>query len=146
MRRIRHVNREQSTSTGDSGFAHVSHDRLDVIEPGSDTPANTVPEVLLYEPDTAMRTLLEQQLHHLGHGVAQPGGDYAVALIEPASPEGLRAARDLREREPATPLVLVSALPPSAETLELAPVAHLVKPVALDDLREALARCSAPPS
>ena len=108
--------------------------------PRSDTPA----EVLLYEPDAAMRTLLEQQLQHLGHPVASPGGDYAVALIEPATPEGLQAARALRQREPAMPLVLVSVLPPSAETLELAPVAHLVKPVALDDLREALARCWAP--
>jgi hypothetical protein len=98
--------------------------------------------VFLYEPDGAMHDLLALQLAHLGHRVAQDGDDYAVAVVEPATPEGLRAARELRARAPATPLVLISVLPPSPETIELGAAAHLVKPVLLQDLGAALARCA----
>jgi CheY-like chemotaxis protein len=97
--------------------------------------------VFVYEPDGAMRDLLALQLAHLGHRVAEAGDDYAIAVVEPASPEGLRTAQDVRARVPATPLVLVSVLPPSPETIELGATAHLVKPVLLQDLRAALARC-----
>jgi CheY-like chemotaxis protein len=98
--------------------------------------------VFVYEPDGAMRDLLTLQLAHLGHQVADAGDDYTLAMVEPASPEGLRAAHELRTRAPATPLVLVSVLPPSPETAELGAAAHLVKPVLLHDLRVALARCA----
>jgi CheY-like chemotaxis protein len=102
--------------------------------------------VFLYEPDGAMRDLLALQLDHLGHRVVEDGGDYAVAVVEPVSPEGLRIAHELRARAPAIPLVFVSVLPPSPETSALGAAMHLVKPVLLRDLRTALARCVTGPS
>jgi hypothetical protein len=98
--------------------------------------------VLLYEPDGTMYDLLALQLAHLGYRIAEPPEPHTVAVIEPASPEGLRAARELRANSPSTPLVFVSVLPPSPETSELEAVAHLVKPVLLADLQAALARCA----
>lgn len=88
-----------------------------------------------------MRDLLALQLAHLGHRMAEDGDEYAVAVIEPATTDGLRIAREVRARAPAVPLVLISVLPPSAETSELGATAHLVKPVLLHDLSSALARC-----
>jgi CheY-like chemotaxis protein len=131
MNRIRLVNEEPPAWTGDTTPAGGAHHQYCAMA-----------TVLLYEPDGALRDLLALQLTHLGHRIAERSEPHTIAVIEPASPEGLRAARELRASEPSTPLVLVSVYPPSPETLELEAVAHLVKPVLLADLQAALARCA----
>ena len=94
-----------------------------------------------------MRSLLEAQLAALGYDALLSGEgstgwssrSFDVAVVEPATPPGLRLARELRVFRPSVPLVIASVLTPTDVTRALAPVAHLVKPFRLADLGRALA-------
>lgn len=101
--------------------------------------------VLVHEHDEHVRSLLVAQLAALGHEALLPGerGDWRssridVALIEPATPPGLRLARHLRAERPHLPLVIASVRAPSDDTRMLLPAAHVVKPFRLADLGRAL--------
>ena len=61
-----------------------------------------------------------------------------VAVIEPATPPGLRLARQLRAERPSLPLVIASVRAPSQVTRMLEPAAHVVKPFRLADLGRAV--------
>jgi CheY-like chemotaxis protein len=95
--------------------------------------------VLIYEPDAALRQLLELQVEHLGHEVADGTELFDIAVIEPAEPTGLELASELRDLLPHLPIVFASTHHPTSETHALRPHAHLVKPFGLRRLGSALA-------
>jgi hypothetical protein len=61
-----------------------------------------------------------------------------VLLLEPADPNALAVAENVRARHAGLPLVCVSILPESERFEHLQPLAYLVKPFALADLERAL--------
>jgi hypothetical protein len=94
--------------------------------------------VLIVEPDRAVRELLELQVGFLGHEVAVNAGESDVAVVEPATPEGIAAARVLHAFHPDVLMVFVSIRFPTPQTTELTPFAHLVKPFGLRRLASVL--------
>lgn len=100
--------------------------------------------IILCEADADVRELLTTLLSRLGHEVevAHPGGappDGELLILEPAAPAYLALAQSIRGRSPDLPVLCVSVLPEEADFLELGPLVYLVKPFALDDLRDAIA-------
>lgn len=98
--------------------------------------------VLVHEHDEHVRSLLEAQLAALGHEAFPLDMDtsswgyleFDVAVIEPATAQGLSLAQAVRSERPYVPLVVASVLSPTDVTRALSPVAHLVKPFRLADL------------
>ncbi len=70
------------------------------------------------------------------NGNDEEPGDIDVAVIEPGDGSGLPLARRLRDRD--RPVVFTSIFPPDDRSLDLTPVAYLVKPFSLFDLENAL--------
>ena len=103
--------------------------------------------ILVCEPHPEVRGLLTHVVRRLGHEAVFPGDNGAhpfgavsadVLVMEPADPGALAAARNLRRRHEAVPIVCASIYPPSPETVRLEPVAYLVKPFPLRELERAL--------
>jgi CheY-like chemotaxis protein len=100
--------------------------------------------ILIAENRQAVRRLMELRVEQLGHQpVTWTGGavhvaEVDVALVEPANPETLAFARQLRRDHPNLPIVISSVRERSLETAWLRPAAHLVKPYALSRLERAL--------
>ena len=103
-----------------------------------------VGRILILEPEPEIRELLMHVAARLGHdavtNAAELHGDIDAVVLEPQSSRGLARAEQIRRRFPDVPIVCTSILPPSRATRELRPVAHLVKPFALDELERVLAR------
>ena len=99
--------------------------------------------VLIVDPDSATRSLLELLLLRLGH---RPIGQRELAegekpdlvLLEPTSPTGVLTAQRLREQLPELPVLCVSIDGPSDESRLLGPVAHVMKPFRRSQLEAAL--------
>jgi CheY-like chemotaxis protein len=104
--------------------------------------------VLICEPHDDVRALLELVVRRMGHepetykgpAVGHRGVDAAV--IEPGEVNVLRLARNLRAQN--VPVLFTSIYPATAELLDLAPAAYLVKPFPLYSLEQALAEALAP--
>ena len=99
--------------------------------------------ILIVEPHRDIRFLLEVVVTRLGHvPVADPGEadetpDVDAAVIDPDEAASFALAARLHSE--AVPVVFTSIFPPRPETLELEPVAYLLKPFPLYALEDALA-------
>ena len=107
--------------------------------------------ILVIEFDDGVRRLLESQLEAAGHEAVPPGSlaDCAsgppvdAAVVDPARSVGFAFARLLREWMPDLPFVFLSTREPTSATAALRPAAHLVKPIRLGELEDALRRALA---
>jgi len=105
--------------------------------------------ILIVEPHTDIRSLLEHVVRRLGHEAVYPSGnagpmpDVDAAVIEPGDFAGLRYARHVRGL--GRPVVFTSIFPAEREALDLEPAAYFVKPFALHELSGALAAALAVP-
>ena len=102
-----------------------------------------VATILIVDPDSATRSLLELLCERLGHTTIGPrewldGVEPDLLLLEPASRPGLRLARGVRRRFPQLPILCVSIDGPSGDTIALAPSAHVMKPFRRSQLERAL--------
>jgi hypothetical protein len=102
-----------------------------------------VATILIVDPDSATRSLLELLCERLGHAAIGPrewvgGMEPDLLLLEPASRPGLRLARGVRRRFPHLPILCVSIDGPSGETIALRPAAHVMKPFRRSQLERAL--------
>jgi two-component SAPR family response regulator len=102
-----------------------------------------VATVLIVDPDSAIRSLLEVLCERLGHTAIGPrewleGVEPDLLLLEPASRPGMRLARGVRRRFPRLPILCVSIDGPSGETIALGPAAHVMKPFRRSQLERAL--------
>jgi CheY-like chemotaxis protein len=106
--------------------------------------------VLICEPHDDIRALLELVVRRMGHepetykgpAVGHLGVDAAV--IEPGELNVVRLAKNLRAQN--VPVLFTSIYPATAELLDLAPCAYLVKPFPLYALEQALERALEPAS
>lgn len=101
--------------------------------------------ILVVDPDSATRALLELLCERVGHRPVGPrewidGEEPDLLLLEPASRPGLRLARGFRRRFPHLPIVCVSIDGPSDESVVLEPAAHVMKPFRRSELELALER------
>lgn len=103
--------------------------------------------VLVVERDPQVRELLLLQLRHLGHDALDggasgegpdAGADYDLVVLEPVDPNARLFGSVLAEVRQDLPILLLSIEGPTAETGALRPVAHLVKPVLLEELGRAV--------
>ena len=98
--------------------------------------------IFVVERHTDIRALLEIVIARLGHepvlyDPAEEGiPEVDAAIVDPDGP-GLVIAQRLRARR--IPAVFTSIFPPERDTLDLEPVAYLVKPFPLYALERALA-------
>jgi two-component SAPR family response regulator len=102
-----------------------------------------VATILIVDPDSATRSLLELLCERLGHQPIGPrewldGQEPDLLMLEPASKPGVRLARGFRRRFPHLPIVCVSIDGPSSDTQSLDPVAHVMKPFRRTQLERAL--------
>jgi hypothetical protein len=102
-----------------------------------------VATILIVDPDSATRSLLELLCERLGHSPLGPrewteGAEPDLLLLEPASRPGMRLARGVRRRFPHLPILCVSIDGPTGETMSLSPVAHVMKPFRRSQLERAL--------
>ena len=107
--------------------------------------------ILIVDPDSATRSLLELLCERLGHSVIGPrewveGVEPDLLLLEPASRPGLRLARGVRRRFPELPILCVSIDGPDGDSLALGPVAHVMKPFRRSQLERALEQALLLPS
>ena len=105
--------------------------------------------ILIVDPDSATRSLLELLCERLGHSPIGPrewadGVTPDLLLLEPASRPGMRLARSFRRRFPELPILCVSIDGPSGETMSLNPVAHVMKPFRRSQLERALEQALLP--
>jgi two-component SAPR family response regulator len=108
-----------------------------------------VATILIVDPDSATKSLLELLCQRLGHRPIGPrewmdGEEPDLLLLEPASRPGVRLARGFRRRFPDLPILCVSIDGPSGDTLSLKPVAHLMKPFRRSQLERALEQALIP--
>lgn len=108
-----------------------------------------VATILIVDPDTANRSLLELLCLRLGHrpiGSREwvEGEEPDLLLLEPASRPGLRLARGVRRRFPQLPILCVSIDGPSQETSALGCVGHVMKPFRRSQLEGALEQALLP--
>ena len=104
--------------------------------------------ILIADPDPGTWALLELLVLRLGHRpIGQreldEGEQPELMLLEPSSRLGLRQAQGLRRRLPQLPILCVSIDDPSAETLELGVVGHIMKPFRRAELERAIERALA---
>jgi CheY-like chemotaxis protein len=102
-----------------------------------------VATILIVDPDSATRSLLELLCERLGHRAIGPrewldGEEPDLLMLEPASKPGVRLARGFRRRFPHLPILCVSIDGPSGDTQALDPVAHVMKPFRRNQLERAL--------
>jgi hypothetical protein len=98
--------------------------------------------VLIYEPHDDIAALLELVVRRLGHEPVTHDGrepealGVQAAVIEPGEVEGINVARRLRAL--GVPILFASIFPAEKETLDLQPIAYLVKPFPIYALERAL--------
>jgi len=104
-----------------------------------------VAQILVAEPNRETRELLELIVSRLGFDpisreISELAGhaELEAAIIEPADPESLRLAQELRAGCPSLPIVFTSIEPQAAHARELDPAAYLLKPFRLSALTETL--------
>jgi CheY-like chemotaxis protein len=107
-----------------------------------------VARILIHEPHPDVRVLLAAVVRRAGHvpvGHGELTNDDApeLMILEPASADGLAAAAKLRRRLADLPIICTSIMPPNGATQALTPVAYLLKPFPLDELRAAIGRALA---
>ena len=105
--------------------------------------------ILIVDPDSATRSLLELLCERLGHRPIGPrewveGQEPDLLLLEPASRPGVRLARGYRRRFPQLPILCVSIDGPNDETESLEPVAHVMKPFRRSQIERALEQALIP--
>jgi CheY-like chemotaxis protein len=108
-----------------------------------------VATILIVDPDTANRSLLELLCLRLGHrpiGSREwvEGEEPDLLLLEPASRPGLRLARGVRRRFPLLPILCVSIDGPNEETSALGCAGHVMKPFRRSQLERALEQALIP--
>jgi DNA-binding response OmpR family regulator len=102
----------------------------------------SVARILIVEPHTDIRALLELVVRRLGHEPHVWDGSNLeplhadAAVIEPGEGVGLALARRLRRL--GVPVLFTSIFPADHDALELQPAAYLVKPFPLYALETAL--------
>jgi two-component SAPR family response regulator len=102
-----------------------------------------VATILIVDPDSATKSLLELLCERLGHRPIGPrewieGEEPDLLMLEPASRPGVRLARGFRRRFPHLPILCVSIDGPSGDTTSLNPTAHVMKPFRRNELEQAL--------
>ena len=105
--------------------------------------------ILIVDPDSATKSLLELLCERLGHRPIGPrewieGDEPDLLLLEPASRPGVRLARGFRRRFPHLPILCVSIDGPSGDIMSLNPVAHVMKPFRRSQLERALEQALIP--
>jgi len=108
-----------------------------------------VATILIVDPDSATKSLLELLCERLGHRPIGPrewieGDEPDLLLLEPASRPGVRLARGFRRRFPHLPILCVSIDGPSGDIMSLNPVAHVMKPFRRSQLERALEQALIP--
>jgi len=108
-----------------------------------------VATILIVDPDSATKSLLELLCERLGHRPIGPrewieGEEPDLLLLEPASRPGVRLARGFRRRFPHLPILCVSIDGPSGDIMSLNPVAHVMKPFRRSQLERALEQALIP--
>jgi len=97
--------------------------------------------VLICEPDPEVRELLTLIVTRLGHEAvlddAELGGVEAI-VVEPAHAPSIERAQAFRAYGEDVPVICASIDPPNGGTRRLEPVAYLVKPFALPEMKAAL--------
>jgi DNA-binding response OmpR family regulator len=100
--------------------------------------------ILIVEKQPTIQRLLELRITQLGHEPVvwtdeeTDPSEVDAAVVEPADPETLAFARELRRTDPSLPIVISSVRERTLESAWLRPAAHLVKPFALSRLERAL--------
>lgn len=106
-------------------------------------------DVLVLEPHPEIRELLVRLLVRLGYTPIDkndlPERKPDIVVLEPAAIGGIKIVQNLREQNPALPLVCVSIYPLEPWVEALLPTAHLLKPFTLSQLGEAMALASESP-
>jgi hypothetical protein len=101
-----------------------------------------VARVLICEPDPEVRELLMVIVTRLGHepvGDDEELGGVEAIVVEPAHASSVERALAFRAVAGDVPVICASIDLPNGGTRRLQPVAHLVKPFALPDMKAALA-------
>jgi DNA-binding response OmpR family regulator len=100
--------------------------------------------ILVAEPDPDALALMERAIAASGHEAVlyRPGSELPsvdVMLFEPGMGQRVIAlAKVLASASPPVPIVVVSIRPPEPSVHELRPVAYVLKPFSLDELRAAV--------
>jgi DNA-binding response OmpR family regulator len=103
-----------------------------------------VARILVAEPDPDALALIERAIAASGHEAVpyRPGSELPsvdVMLFEPGMGQRVIAlAKVLASASPPVPIVVVSIRPPELAVHELRPVAYVLKPFSLDELRAAV--------
>jgi len=103
-----------------------------------------VARILVAEPDPDALALIERAIAASGHEAVlyRPGSELPevdVMLFEPSMGQRVVAlAKVLASASPPVPVVVVSIQPPELAVHELRPVAYVLKPFSLDELRAAV--------
>jgi hypothetical protein len=100
-----------------------------------------VARILILEPHSDVRDLIAHVVSDSGHEpvLDEQGAPVDAMLLEPVSPFLCRVARRVLARRPRTTVVCVSIDPPSTASSSLRPAVHVLKPVSLGELKQALA-------
>ena len=120
----------------------------------SPTPGPEPPRVMIVDDDAEMRALLRDALEREGFRVREhPAGDQLIPVVAEWRPDavvldkemtgtnGLDLLRDIRQRHPGTPVVLVTAFGGAAveaEALRLGAAFYMDKPFRVSRLLEVL--------
>ncbi len=100
--------------------------------------------ILVAEPDPDALALIQRAVAAAGHEAVlyRPGSELPevdVMLFEPGMGQRVIAlAKVLASATPPVPVVVVSIQPPELSVHELRPVAYVLKPFSLDELRAAV--------
>ena len=102
--------------------------------------------ILIVDPSPEISDLIAHVVQRLGHdpvrrewAAHETHACADLALVEPAFPETLAAARRLRAGQPDLPIVCLSIqAKDEAELTTLEPIAYLMKPFALRELEDVL--------
>jgi CheY-like chemotaxis protein len=99
--------------------------------------------ILIIEPEPDLRSLAEQTVLELGHEPVlfdDHAQDDPVDVVMLATFDGMATvANELRRRLDDPPMIFVGTQPASSKARALAPVAHLIEPYTLGQLRAVLA-------
>lgn len=111
---------------------------------GSDQVGRSVARILVAEPDPDALALIQHAIAAAGHETVlyRPGSelpDVDVMVFEPGMGQRVVAlAKVLATASPPVAVVVVSIQPPELAVHELRPVAYVLKPFSLDELRAAV--------
>jgi DNA-binding response OmpR family regulator len=110
-----------------------------------------VARVLISDGSLDVRQLLIAGVGRMGHeGIVVDSVDRAlvesahVLVVEPSEPHCYAVAQRVRNERGDLPIICISIHPPSAESRLLQPVAHLIKPFTLAELRAVIERALGP--